>query len=188
VREKSILKWYSIVPRQEGIIVMVKPIAHIDPRFSDPGVPATNWEETRRILQEAELFWITTVRDDGRPHTTPLVAVWFEDAIYFATGDTEQKARNVQKNQQIILMTGCNSWDAGLDVIVEGEAKQVTDNEQLSRLARVWATKWDGRWHFEGRDGGFYHQDGGMALVFEVRPTKVLAFAKGSFAQTCYRF
>ena len=34
----------------------------------------------------------------------------------------------------------------------------------------------------------FHHDDGGSAAVFEVAPTKVLAFAKGRFAQTRYRF
>ena len=34
----------------------------------------------------------------------------------------------------------------------------------------------------------FQHEDGGSAIVFEVAPTKVLAFAKGRFAQTRYRF
>jgi len=30
--------------------------------------------------------------------------------------------------------------------------------------------------------------EGHAALVFAVRPTKVIAFAKGNFAQTRYRF
>jgi hypothetical protein len=34
----------------------------------------------------------------------------------------------------------------------------------------------------------FRHGDGGSAVVFEVAPTKVLAFAKGPFAQTRFRF
>jgi hypothetical protein len=33
----------------------------------------------------------------------------------------------------------------------------------------------------------FRHEDGGSAVVFAVAPTKVLAFAKGRFAQTRYR-
>jgi len=44
-----------------------------------------------RWLEDAELFWITTVRVDGRPHVTPLVAVWLDDAIHFATGAGEQQ-------------------------------------------------------------------------------------------------
>lgn len=55
---------------------MTNPVTTLDPRFSDPGAVATDWDETRRALEAAQLFWITTVRRDGRPHVTPLVAVW----------------------------------------------------------------------------------------------------------------
>ena len=87
----------------------------------------------------------------------------------------------------MILLTGCNHWDAGLDIVVEGDAVQVTDDEVLTRLAQAWTTKWDGRWHFEARDGVF-HQEDGMALVFSVTPTKILAFAKGRFSHTRHQF
>jgi hypothetical protein len=73
-------------------------------------------------------------------------------------------------------------------VVVEGEAVRVTDADLLAQLAEAWATKWDGRWHYEPDADGFRHEGGGAALVFSVNPTKVLAFAKGSFGQTRYRF
>jgi general stress protein 26 len=160
----------------------------LDQRFSDPGATATGWQETRRALETAELFWITTVRADGRPHVTPLVAVWHGDAIHFCTGPEEQKAINLDGNPHVVLTTGCNRWDSGLDVVVEGDAVRVTDDDTLSRLAETWATKWDGRWRFEPRDGAFYHGDGGEAWVFAVRPAKVLAFAKGTFGHTRHHF
>lgn len=165
-----------------------EPVTKIDSRFSDPDAVATGWDETRRVLETAELFWISTVRADGRPHVTPLVAVWLDGAIYFCTGAEEQKAINLRGNAHVILTTGCNRWDAGLDVVVEGDAAQITDNNILQRLAEAWTTKWDGRWQFEARDGGFSHDDGGMVLVFEVKPGKILAFAKGNFSHTRHQF
>jgi Pyridoxamine 5'-phosphate oxidase len=101
---------------------MSMPVTALDERFSDPKAVATGWDETRRALDEAELFWITTVRPDGRPHVTPLVAVWLDGALYFCTGDTEQKAVNLAANPHVILTTGCNRWDGGLDVVLEGDA------------------------------------------------------------------
>lgn len=68
--------------------------------------------------------------------------------------------------------------------MVEGEARRVTNSVVLERLAGEWAKKWDGRWQFEATHGGFHHEAGGLALVFAVRPTKVLAFSKGSFSHT----
>jgi nitroimidazol reductase NimA-like FMN-containing flavoprotein (pyridoxamine 5'-phosphate oxidase superfamily) len=167
---------------------MKEPVTEIDTRFSDPGAVAIGWDETRRVLETAELFWISTVRADGRPHVTPLVAVWLDSAIHFATGATEQKAINLRGNPHVILTTGCNRWDGGRDVMVEGDAVRLADDDVLKRLAEAWATKWDGRWHYEVHNGTFYHEGGGEALVFSVTPTKVLVFAKGNFSHTHHRF
>jgi nitroimidazol reductase NimA-like FMN-containing flavoprotein (pyridoxamine 5'-phosphate oxidase superfamily) len=165
---------------------MNQPLTELDTRFSDPGAVATGWDKTRRVLEAAELFWISTVRADGRPHVTPLVAVWLDGAIHFATGATEQKALNLTGNPHVVLTTGCNTWDAGLDVVVEGDAVQVTDDQILKRLAQAWATKWDGRWQYEAHGGGFHHP--GFVLVYAVKPTKVMAFGKGTFTHTRHRF
>jgi general stress protein 26 len=162
----------------------------LDERFSDSGATATPWSTTQTVLEQAQLSWISTVRANGRPHVTPLVAVWLDDAVHFTTGPGEQKARNLMANPHVVLTTGCNRWDEGLDVMVEGEAKRVTDQATLERLAAAWATKWDGQWRFEAADGGFTHPDVDLdspVLVFAVKPTKVLAFGKGVFSHTRYR-
>jgi general stress protein 26 len=163
-------------------------VTQLDGRFSDPEAEGTAWAQTRQVLETAELFWISTVRADGRPHVTPLVAVWDDDALYFCTGAEEQKAVNLDANPHVTLTTGCNSWESGLDVAVEGDAVRVTEAALLTRLAAAWATKWDGRWHFEARDGLFHHGEGGEALVFRVAPSKILAFGKGTFSHTRHRF
>jgi general stress protein 26 len=168
---------------------MKHPVTELDARFSEQNAVATDWEETRRALEGAEMFWISTVRADGRPHVTPLVAVWLEDAIYFPTGPDEQKAVNLRANQNVVLTTGCSEWDRGLDIVVEGKAVQMMDESVLERLAETWATKWDGRWHYDVHDGAFRHGGGsGQVLVFSVKPVKVLCFTKGTFGQTRHRF
>ncbi|MBG0828955.1 pyridoxamine 5'-phosphate oxidase family protein [Planomonospora sp. ID67723] len=158
----------------------------LDERFSDPGAQATPWAATREALENAQLFWLTTVRSGGRPHVTPLVAVWLDGALHFCTGPEEQKAVNLAGNPHAVLTTGCNRWDQGLDVTVEGRARRVTARDALERLAIAWAAKWDGRWRFQPTDTGFTHDGGGPALVFAVEPDKILAFTKGGFSQTRY--
>ena len=172
---------------------MTTPRTELDSRFSDPDAQPASWEQTLAEIKRAELFWISTVRADGRPHVTPLVAVWADGAIHFCTGPTEQKAVNLSASPHVILTTGCDRWDEGLDVVVEGDAVRVTDDDVLRRLAGVWATKWDGRWRFLVRDGCFYDQDDqqvppNQVLVFSVTPARVLAFAKGAFSHTVHRF
>ena len=78
--------------------VMTTPRTELDTRFSDPAAQPTSWEDTLEAIKQAEIFWISTVRTDGRPHVTPLVAVWLDDALHFSTGRDEQKARNLASN------------------------------------------------------------------------------------------
>jgi pyridoxine/pyridoxamine 5'-phosphate oxidase len=163
------------------------PVTELDSRFSGPGAVVTPWEDVCRALNEAELFWISTVRADGCPHVTPLPAVWQDGTLCFCTGAAEQKGVNLARNPHCALTTGNNTWKVGLDVVVEGSARRVTDEVRLTHLADAWESKYHGDWHFEVANGAF-QGDGGEALVFEVLPTKILAFAKGNFAQTRYRF
>jgi general stress protein 26 len=186
-RERDVNTSAHQPPRAQEEPQMSEPRTELDARFSDHNATPTDWNETLRTLEGAELFWITTVRVDGRPHVTPLVAVWLDGAIHFTTGPEEQKAVNLRGNPHVILMTGCNQWDRGLDVVVEGDAVRVTDDQLLERLAGAWTTKWDGRWHFEAGDGAFHHGVG-QALVFSVEPTKILTFGKGTFTHTRHRF
>src|SRR5450432_3884160 len=123
---------------------MLAPDTKLDQRYSDPAATATGWEETLGVLETAELFWLSTVRVDGRPHVTPVVAAWAEGAIWFSTGAGEQKFANLRANSHVVLTTGCNGWDQGLDVVVEGVAVQVTDDIVLSRIAGAFTAKWDG--------------------------------------------
>jgi nitroimidazol reductase NimA-like FMN-containing flavoprotein (pyridoxamine 5'-phosphate oxidase superfamily) len=167
---------------------MNTPVTVLDQRYSDPDATAAGWEETRRVLETAETSWISTVRADGRPHVTPVVAVWLDGAVHFHTGAGEQKAANLRANPHVVLTTGCNRWSEGLDVVVEGEAVRVTDEDMLRRLAKAWAAKWDGRWQLEVRDGCFYFYDM-PSLVFSVRPATIYAHAKGDpFGATTHRF
>ena len=169
---------------------MPEPVTTFDDRYSDPAATAVSWAETRRAVESAELFWVTTVRADGRPHVTPVVAAWAEDAIWFSTGAEEVKFANLRGNPHVVLTTRCNRWDQGLDVVVEGDAVQVTDDAVLSRVARAFTARWDGRWQWTARDGAFRDTDGhGEAMVFSVAPVKVFAYAKGDpFGATTHRF
>jgi general stress protein 26 len=168
---------------------MSTPVTELDQRFSQSDAVATEWEVTRRILETQELCWVTTVRADGRPHVAPLVAVWADDALWFCTGIDEQKAVNLRTNPHVILTIGNSTWDSGLDVVVEGDAVQVTDEDVLKHIAEVWTQKWDGRWKYLVRDGTFRHTADGEAIpVFSVSPTKILVFGKGTFTHTRHVF
>jgi general stress protein 26 len=159
----------------------------IDRRFSDPEAGPTPWPEALHVLEHAELYWLTTLRTDGRPHVTPLIGIAEEAAMHFCTGLREQKARNLEHNSRVALTTGNNTWAQGLDVVVEGTAVRVTDRKALQRLADAYEAKYGSAWHFEVGDGVFGRGED-AAAVFRIEPAKVMAFAKQPHAQTTYRF
>ena len=155
----------------------------LDERFSSRDASPTPWSSVRDRLEGAETYWITTVRDDGRPHSTPLVGVWLDDAFWFSTGASEQKARNLEHNRDVLVSVGSSAFD-GLDVVVEGRAERITDEPRLLPVAAAYNAKNPPLFQVEVRDGAF--QSGETdAIVFEIRPTKILAFRKDDrFAQT----
>ena len=165
-----------------------EPLAEVDARYSDPAATAVPWAEAVEKVAAAELFWISTVRPDGRPHVTPLLAVWRDGALHFTTGERERKALNLAANPKVALTTGANSWDEGYDVVVEGEAVRVSEAGRLRELATAWEEKYGSVWRFEVRDGAFQGQ-GGPSLVFAVSPRTAFGFGKGEpFSQTRWRF
>lgn len=142
------------------------------------------------------MFWLSTVRADGRPHVTPLPAMWLDGVLHFCTGPDEQKTRNLESDPRCVLTTGSNEFRSGLDVVLEGRAELVSDEPQLRTLAAMWKSKLD--WVFDVVDGAFRDPAGprddgdpdnrATALVFGVVPSKVIAFGKGEpYSQTRYR-
>ena len=167
----------------------------IDPRYGDASATAPPWDTVEQLLTDAQLYWIVTVRADGRPHAVPLVGVWHDGAFAFCTGTEEQKHRNLAGNKQVAVTTGstgAQGWGTGKDVVVEGSAVRVTDAETLQTLADAWAAKYaDWRYAVRGEEFVELSRSGGGgpggAWVYRVQPTKVMVFGD-DHGQTTYRF
>ena len=167
-----------------------EPTAELHPDYSSPEATATSWAEATKHLEQAEIFWLSTVRPDGRPHVTPLLALWLDGALYFSTGANERKAKNIAHNTHCVLTTGRNNLnEEGLDLVVEGDAVRVTDEPLLRRVADRYEAKYGPDWHYDVRDGMIVGLRDNIALVFAVAPVTAFGFAKGStFSQTRWRF
>ena len=167
----------------------------IDPRYGDASATPPPWSDVERQLTDAQLYWIVTVRPDGRPHAVPLVGVWHEGAFAFCTGAEEQKHRNLEGDPRVAVATGstgAGAWDSGREVVVEGTAVRVRDHDTLQELADAWSAKYGDDWRFAVRGEEFVELSGsgggsGGAHVYRVAPAKVLAFG-GGHGQTRYRF
>lgn len=164
------------------------PETRLDPRYGEPEARATSWANGEAALAAAELYWFTTVRPDGRPHCTPLLAVWHDDALHISTGAEERKARNLEDNQQVLVTTGRNDLAGGLDLVIEGVARRVTDVLGLRQLATAWEDKYGPEWHFDVAEGGFVQHGNPGVLVYRITPTVAFGFGKSPYSQTRWRF
>ena len=161
----------------------------LDSRYSDPAASSTPWDEAEERLATAEVAWVVTVRPDGRPHSTPMVPVVWDGIVYFHTGSTEVKYANLLENPRVLILAGDTVWNHGLDVVVEGIARPVSDNALLLRIAELFQTRWDGRWTLKILDGGIVSGPGFEVVMFAVTPTKAFGHSKGDpFSQTTYRY
>jgi uncharacterized pyridoxamine 5'-phosphate oxidase family protein len=172
------------------------PTPELEQQFSSDDATPTPWAQAREILEKANVYWLSSVHPDGRPHVTPIAAVWLDDALYFCTGQTERKAKNLALNPHFVITSGCNVLE-GLDVVVEGDAVRVTDESRLQRLADGYAAKYDQLFRYTVRDGAFYGGKEGSeveVLAYELAPTLAFGFGKGpgpgrvTFSQTRWRF
>jgi nitroimidazol reductase NimA-like FMN-containing flavoprotein (pyridoxamine 5'-phosphate oxidase superfamily) len=136
------------------------------------------------------VYWLSTVRPDGRPHVTPLLGVWLDGGLYFCTGPDERKAKNLSENLHCALTTGHNSLD-GLDLVIEGTAEGLSDPAELGRIADAYESKYGP--HFAAPNGTWSGLGDAIrraeVLVYRVAPVTGFGFGKGAqFSQTRWGF
>ncbi|MBA3688605.1 MAG: pyridoxamine 5'-phosphate oxidase family protein [Chloroflexi bacterium] len=105
-----------------------------------PAKDATGEDATPRTT------WLSTVRPEGKPHTTGVGALWVEDRFYFTSSPNTQKSRNLARNPNCVISVALPD----LDLVVEGIATKVTDEATLERLAKAYA---DQGWPATAKDG-----------------------------------
>ena len=108
----------------------------IEPRIGRPftedgyGIPDTlegtlPWEWARQRLAEASVYWVASVRPEGRPHVTPIWGAWVDEAFWMEGGPRTRRFKNLAQNPAAVV-----SIERGDDVvIVEGDAEQVFELE-----------------------------------------------------------
>jgi len=147
--------------------------------FSSPGAQATPWASALAVLGEAEVFWLSTVRPDGRPHVTPLLAAWSLGGMCFTTGSQERKARNLEHNPRCVLTTGTNAL-TGVDIVIEGVASVVDGRSEREQAVADFKRKYGA--HLTSPEGTWYGLGeaviAGAPRLYRVAPTVGFAFGK----------
>ena len=114
------------------------------------GLPVLEWEAVERQLRDGipqapgsggpnrHTCWLSTSNPDGSPHVTGIGAVWTQGTLWFETGPSTRKARNLDHDDRCALSVALD----GHDLVVEGTAHRVTDPATVAELARLWRQEW----------------------------------------------
>lgn len=129
-----------------------KPTSTVEPLAQRPAMPDYGissdpdgllpWSFADQQLAAARNYWIVTTRPDGRPHAAPVWGVWLEGVLYFGTGSSSVKARNLAANPALLV-----HLESGDDVVIlEGEAQWLTDVDPAlwQRIADRYDAKYPG--------------------------------------------
>lgn len=112
------------------------------------GNPALPWSGARSAIEavyspkpHSDAYiaaTLGTIRPDGRPHAAPVGATWVDDTLYFVSGPTTQKTKNLAANPNCTF----SLHGKGMDVVLEGVATRVMDAETLEHLAEQYRNSW----------------------------------------------
>ena len=81
--------------------------------------------------------WLTTINADGSPHVTGVGALWVDGSFWFETGERTRKGRNLARDPRCALSVAAEEFD----LVVEGTASKITDQETVAAMAARWAAE-----------------------------------------------
>lgn len=136
----------------------------------DHGTGLLPWSWALERLRESHNFWLATVWPDGRPHLSPVWAVWDEGGLWFSAGPRSRKIRNIRAGCPVSVSTE----DPENPVVVEGIPELVTEHERLVRFVAVVNAKYRTEYPVE-----FFTPD--QAVVATVRPERAFGLRASDF-------
>ena len=117
------------------------------------GNPALEWSRVHNLLvtTPARLditFFLGTVRPDGHPHSAGVGALWSDGDLYIVSGPETRKSRNLAANPACTISVRLE----GIDLILEGDARRLTDKPTLEKVAQLYR---DSGWPVEVQGDAF---------------------------------
>ncbi|HEY2073813.1 MAG TPA: pyridoxamine 5'-phosphate oxidase family protein [Gaiellaceae bacterium] len=122
------------------------------------------WSWAAKRLADAHNYWVAT----NGPHSSPVWAIWRDEALVFSCGARSRKARALALDPRIVV-----HLESGDEVvIVEGVAEPTTaDDSMIDEYERKYAFRAD-------KGEGWYR----------VAPKRVLAWTEAGFPGSATRF
>ena len=130
-----------------------------------------NTEQTWELISQPIISFVTTMRDDGTPHVTPVWHLVDGDEVVIAVDRQTIKARNVRANSQVALCVAVDErpqpW-----VLINGTAR--LSEERVEEIVRTVS------FHYLGEEeGGPYVEDILPKMDFvimRITPERIIAF------------
>lgn len=98
------------------------------------------WSEADGLLTDSRVYWLASVRPDGRPHVVPSDGIWLDGTLYFGGSPDTVHMRNVRATGHAVAHVGDGLAAA---VIVEGKVTDETPTHDVAeRLAEANNTKY----------------------------------------------
>lgn len=166
---------------------MTTPVS--DTNIDGYGAPLIPWEKVRARLEAGvpqapgtggpnrHTCWLATVRPDGRPHVMPLGVFWLDGVMYVTSGPGTRKSRNLAADPRCVITVALDPFD----VVVEGTAERVTDDETLRRVSETAVAEgWEATVEGDALTAPYSAPSAGRPPYYVYRITPSTVFALGA--------
>jgi len=111
--------------------------------------------------EEMKMIHLATVKPSGSPHVVPVLALYYDGKIYFATDRHSVKVKNILNNNNVAAITA----DGYRAMITEGKARILSEEEVTNRIADLFREKHPWKPRFERRS---------TQVLVEITPKKIM--------------
>ena len=91
-------------------------------------------------ITDAPCAWLTTVRPDGSPHTTPVWFVLRDDTFFIASAATNVKVRNIVADDRVSIAIDGSATDPH---VAQGRARIRREIGELPDVVSLFAQKYN---------------------------------------------
>jgi nitroimidazol reductase NimA-like FMN-containing flavoprotein (pyridoxamine 5'-phosphate oxidase superfamily) len=138
-----------------------------------------------RKLTTSSNYWLVSTKPDGAPHARPVWGVYHDGTIWFSTGRSSVKGRNLAEDNRCVI----HIESADDVVVIEGKAELVAEWTDVMRVepARTVMRKYMDKYVMTERE---LAPEGELsdAALYRVWPSVVNAWLEGAYPTTQSRW